>query len=292
MKIKHLWVCASLLMLLTDCRSQKARGQKTTEQNPAVDSPAVESDPIKGYSENLHKLFREAQNGTSKRIEIARETVDPSHPAAFQGNTRYGTDTVEIRVVSGISKDHDEALLAHELFHVVLYNKGFSAGVAHTNYSIQGVRVSDFEQTLSQTGTAINSCFADELIDRETARRGFKPKLLTDLEAKENLDQIAKIANDSDLAIRTHTILQQSAALTVFCLAIRHPSTTDAMDKADAKLTPNIVKFEKILFQQFKNSRCQVNDPKGCFALTLRLRDASGFSQIVALKNPATNEWE
>jgi glutathionyl-hydroquinone reductase len=109
---------------------------------------------------------------------------------------------------------------------------------------------------------------------------------------KENLDQISKIANDSDLAIRTHTILQQSAALSVFCLAIRHPSTADAMDKADAKLTPNIVKFETVLFQQFKSSRCQIDDPKGCFALTLRLRDASGFNEIVFLKNPATNEWE
>jgi hypothetical protein len=49
-----------------------------------------------------------------------------------------------LTIASGVSKSYDEALLAHELFHVALRNKGFNAGVELApGYVIPGVSTPD-----------------------------------------------------------------------------------------------------------------------------------------------------
>jgi len=42
-------------------------------------------------------------------------------------------------VAAGPSNDYDESVLAHELFHVILDNKGFSLGSADSSYEIPGI---------------------------------------------------------------------------------------------------------------------------------------------------------
>ncbi len=238
----------------------------------------------------LQKLLREAQNGSSVHIRIETYTTDPSKLAAFQGQTRYGTDEIEIDVASGVSKSYDEALLAHELFHVVLHNKGFNPGVKLApGYVIPGLSTPDTDRFLAPIGTWVNSCFPDELIDRETAKRGFKPALLTDLQAQETLTGMKELG---DQRISISELAQRGYAVSLFCLGLRRPSSIQAIDKLADVLSPEIAKTERALRRQFAGSRCHFNDPKSCYALTVRLRDAARFEGIIALKNPSTSNWQ
>jgi hypothetical protein len=86
-------------------------------------------------------------------------------------------------------------------------------------------------------------------------------------------------------------ILQKDIAVSLFCLAKRHPSSIEKLDKAIAKY-PEVIKIEKMLLRRFADSRCDFADSGGCYALTVQLRDASGFRKIIALKNPLTSKWE
>ncbi len=262
------------------------------------DKPNAHPGPHELGSENgkrsltLQKLLREAESGSSVPIRIEAYTPDPSKPAAFQGQTRgYDTDEIEIHVASGVSKSYDEALLAHELFHVVLHNKGFNPGVKlFPGYVIPRTSEPDTDRFLAPIGTWVNSCFPDELIDRETAKRGFRPVLLTDLQAKETLTAMKKSV-DQRTSI-SDPLAQRGYAVVQFCLGLRHPSSMQAIDKLSDTLSPETAKTERALRRQFAGSRCHFNDPKGCYALTVRLRDAAGFKGMIALKNPSTSNWE
>ena len=261
------------------------------------DKPNAHPGPKELGSENgklslaLQKLLREAQSGSSVPIRIETYTPDPSNPAAFQGQTRYDPDEIEIHVASGVSKSYDEALLAHELFHVVLHNKGFNPGVKLApGYVIPGLSTPDTDQRLAPIGSWVNSCFPDELIDRETAKRGFRPALLTDLQAKEALTGMKKLA-DQRMSI-SGPLAQRGNAVQLFCLGLRRPSSIQAIDKLADALSPEIAKTENALRRQFAGSKCHFDDPKGCYALTVQLRDAAGFKGMIVLKNRSTSNWE
>jgi hypothetical protein len=279
------YICLVLLLLATN-------GVPQTHDKPNAHPGPKELGSESGKrSLALQKLLRQAQSGSSVPIRIETYTPDPSNPAAFQGRTQYRTDEIEISVASGVSKSYDEALLAHELFHVILRNKGFNAGVGLApGYVIPGVSASDTVRYFGPIETFVNSCFPDELIDRETAKRGFRPALLTDLQAKEALTGMKEMA-DHRISI-SETLAQSGNAVNLFCLGLRHPSSIQAIDKLADALSPEIAKTERALRRQFTGSRCHFDDPKGCYALTIRLRDAAGFKGMIALKNPSTSKWE
>jgi len=239
----------------------------------------------------IQKLLGEAQSGSSVPIRIETYTPDPSHPAAFQGSTSYGIDETVVHVASGVSKTYDEALLAHELFHIILHNKGFNPGVKLApEYRIPGISEAGTDQFIRPIGMWVNSCFPDELIDRQTAQRGFKPSLLTDLQSKEALAGM-KQEVDQKVSI-SDPLAQRGNAVQLFCLSLRHPSSIQPIEKLANGLSPEIVKTERALRRQFVGSKCQFHNPRGCYAMTVRLRDAAGFKGIIALKNPSTSNWE
>ena len=264
---------------------------QTHDQSNAHPGPKELGSESGERSPALQNLLREAQSGSSVPIRIETYTPDPSKPAAFQGQTWYRADKIEINVASGVSKSYDEALLAHELFHVVLHNKGFNPGVTLARgYVIPGLTAPDTNRFLAPIGTGVNSCFPDELIDRETAKRGFKPALLTDLQAEETLAGLKKSA-DQRIPV-SDPLAQRGNAVNLFCLGLRRPSSIQAIDKVADAWSPEIAKKERALRRQFAGSRCHFDDPKGCYALTVRLRDAAGFKGMIALKNPSTSNLE
>lgn len=275
-----------LLLLATDVVSQTPDKMKAH-----VDAKALRSENGK-WSVALQKLFRQAQDGSSVPIRVTTYSPRPSNPASFQGQTRgYDSDEIEIHVASGVSKSYDESLLAHELFHVVLHNKGFNPGVKLApGYVIPGLSTTDSDRNLAPIGTWVNSCFPDELIDRETAKRGFTPFLLTELEAKETLTGLQQLV-DQRISI-SDDLAQKGNAVNLFCLGLRRPSSIEAIDKLSAALSPEILRTEKALRRKFAGDRCHFDDAKHCYALTVLLRDAAGFKGMIALKNPSTFKWE
>jgi hypothetical protein len=238
------------------------------------------------WSPAIQELIADAQSGSSVPIRIETFHLDVSKMVAYQGQTSYGDDAINMRVGAGVSKDYDEALLAHELFHVILSNKGASTRHVGENPHYNTISRSE----IGSAGTRVNSCFTDELIDRETAKRGFKPGLLTDLEAKWVLAALERRTNNAYRI--SEPVLQRSDAVKLFCLGLRHPSSEQRIDKLLDTVSPGTAKAERELRRKFNGVRCEFDDPKGCFALAVRLRDAAEFQDFIALKNPITSQWE
>lgn len=242
------------------------------------------------YSPKLQALLDRAQSGTSVPIHIETYTLSPGEPEPLQGNTRHADGGIFITVASGISKEYEEALLAHELFHVILDNKKFNAGAGlKSPYRIPYMTMEDSMQSLHHIGTTLTSCFPDGLIDRETAKLGFKPELLTDRQVELILNQLRDASIPPDAAVKTVTIMQKGSGLELFCLAKRRRDIPmDQIEKGESLISPEIVKAEKDLLKIFSGAQCKIDDPNGCYALTLKLRDAVGLNGILYLRNPYT----
>ena len=233
------------------------------------------------YSPGLQEIIAEATSGTHLPIRV--ETVAPDLDAqeAYQGQTTYKSHEIVMRVLGGISKDYDEALLGHEYFHVILHNRGFVNQTAVLkSYQLPNLRPEDSAVVLSDVQTVLGSCFLDALIDRETSKHGLKPALLNERQATGTLRAMTQTS--AGLALRTEAILQKAEALTLFCLAIRKGGfSMEALNKAAEKLSPEIVREEQQLVKSFGKVECQLKEPKVCYDYTLQLRDAAGLHGIV-----------
>jgi len=140
------------------------------------------------------------------------------------------------------------------------------------------------------TATQINSCFNDELIDRETLKRGFQPKLLLDKSRDETLQMAVNFEpNEGE---EWPDVVKKGTAVLLFCHSHRVSATS--MKQYWAALKPKYGKtvfdYEKALEAKFRGKRCQMNDPVGCYALTLQLRDSADLKGVIMLRNPQTHE--
>lgn len=129
----------------------------------------------------------------------------------------------------------------------------------------------------------MNSCFPDELIDRKTTKRGFKPKLLMDMKVGfRNL--AAGQQNDEgypDIAKRLQAMLN-------FCTMIRL-SNSDRLEFKSliaAKMGPSVSTYTQNLVTQFQGKRCAITDPSGCYRLTGQLRHAAALDDVFQLCTP------
>ena len=120
-------------------------------------------------------------------------------------------------------------------------------------------------------------------------KRGFKANLLTDAQAGMLQQQTVR---DATGLFSSEPIMQQMQAVGLFCLARRHPSSAAGLDEAFEKISPNVVEREHALQRWFKKAACQLHDPKGCYELTVQLRDRSHLKDVIFLKNPRTQKWE
>ena len=208
-----------------------------------------------------------------------------------QGTNHLSDDRkhwVVCHMVKPGDKEYSDALLAHELTHIILTNKGFNAEA-----QIETPEGTEVEENLKQAATLMGGdCFADDLVDRETAKRGFKPNLLvkTQLEWTEQIvthDPVGYYENGPDL---NKTIY----AVELFCMGRRVPALTmhEFEKRVATSFGPTIMEREKRLSSQFQGRRCYVGDPSGCFKVVLSLRSATQMNKFIFFKNPKTGKWE
>ncbi len=190
----------------------------------------------------------------------------------------------------GPSKDYNDALLAHELSHVILISRGFSG--AHTVPPPKRPESTESARAIQFIMRQLGDCFPDELIDRQTSKRGFTPKLLLgrqiDLIVQDlALFQVGEYESVSDL-------VKQAEALKLFCLGKRlAPSEMQNLEnRVKLKYGPSIIEREKRLSTQFQDQRCGIDDPPQCVKLTLELRDFVGMNGTIFFANPKTHKWE
>ncbi len=252
------------------------------------------STPIpSSHSKRIQTLLREAQASTSLPIVIKLVPVSLS-PRKFQGHTNYEERQIVVTAGMGVSPEYDEAILAHELFHVVLNNKHFAAGAKPVPYTLQnnGKGRDLVDEALPTIASGLNSCFSDELIDREMMKHGFRPQLLLEREINETVQGANGFEpNEGD---SWPDLVRHGQAMIFFCLAKRIP--IQSMRDLEKKLRPidgsTILDLEHKLIARFRGQKCQIDKPTACYKLTLQLRDAAGLKGIIVLRNPATLQPE
>ena len=234
------------------------------------------------YSKSVQGLFKEAQATDARPIIV--KTI-PSSPGFLQGHTNGEADRIEITVMAGVSRDYDDALLAHELFHVILNSRGFADGGA----PVTGT--TDFD-LLNKVVNNLNSCFSDELIDREMVNRGLKPKRLLDKEVEWTLQRAS--AYERNEVESWPEMGKKGQAVRLFCLAKRIPeqSRRKVENRMKPALGSSIVDREKKLMTRFKGRSCQIDQTEECYQLTLQLRDAAGLKGVIHMRNPKTHALE
>jgi hypothetical protein len=240
------------------------------------------------YSKSVQDLFKRAQATDARPIIV--KTI-PSSPQPLQGHTNGEADRIEITVMAGVSRDYDDALLAHELFHVILNSRGFADGGATVPYT-SGPPDPELNSALNSIVHVLNSCFSDELIDRETAKIHLKAKLLLDTEVEQTTKMGSAYGrNEGELWPEA---AKNGQAVVLFCLAKRipEPSMRTVEDKLKFGLGPGILDRESKLIAKFKGRRCQINQPDACYHLTLQLRDAAGLKDLIHMRNPKTHSLE
>jgi hypothetical protein len=145
---------------------------------------------------------------------------------------------------------------------------------------------------LSRISTSLISCFSDELIGRELEKRGLKPRL--QLEKEIDWTKKATLEHRLGEGDSWPTIIKDGQALSLFCLAKR--TSAKSMRDIEKTIRPVVgsdcLDREAKLITIFHGQRCEMNDPKTCYKLTLQLRNAAGFKGVIYLRNPETHMLE
>jgi hypothetical protein len=223
--------------------------------------------------------------------------VTPADTGILEGSVSYNSEIVITIPPPSGSQDYDEAIKAHELFHIILNSRGFagigfSAPASAAMLFPPNMRQSVMQEggLLNRVAISLNSCFPDELIDRETAKRGFKSQLVPQKEMNGKI-QSSQLIHGNETSL---DLVKRGQGLQDFCLLNRLSETEKLKYESatELKMGPSEDAYRKRLLETFQGKRCEFSDPEGCHQLTLQLREASGFKDVIHLHKPQTGEVE
>jgi hypothetical protein len=166
-------ICVSLFCLLAFVQGASDGSHLCDEALPSASDfkrlrdDTVNSLPQFGHSKRLQRLLDKARAASKVPIRFTQL------PVRFP-NTSATEATKQERVIAlrgGMDAALQENSIAHELFHIILQEKGFAAVVHVSEAKAQGNAM-----WLLEIGHAITSCVDDALIDRKMAYLGFRSK--------------------------------------------------------------------------------------------------------------------
>jgi hypothetical protein len=197
------------------------------------------------------------------RVEIV--TPEPGSADDYLGRTFFRDNEIVVNVTTSSSKDYDEAMRGHEYFHIILHNKGFvSKTWVPPSYQLDDLTPEASRDVLTNLQINIPSCFLDELIDRETSKRGLKPEIINERSERSTRRLAESAALAPAPALRTQPTVQKAMALGLFCLAIRKRTfSMDAIEHAVGAMNSAIVIQERQLVNQFGNTHLRGKRSQG-----------------------------
>ena len=233
----------------TDVASEKT--PRTEDKTP----------PSPKYSPHIKKLFLRAQSGMSVPI---RDIPIPFSNGPTQGRDGPSPDGRFWDISHNYGKPtvYDDAIVAHELFHTVLMNRGFF----NANHIREGQIVPSIKPLVDATA-ALNlivhligpDCFPDELIDQEMKKEGFKPQLLVEDEMRQMENGASRFNPDREEMLDQ---VRAAYALQVFSVGkrISDRSMLGFEKRIEGKwgsdVGPDIIARERKLSKQFRGQRC------------------------------------
>jgi hypothetical protein len=251
---------------------------ESASQSPSAPPDYIRILPPSARSSKLIDFFSQIQRDNPVPIRFMQSDLSIPNLA---GQTSFLTHETVIRY-SETWHTELEDLLAHELGHVLLRQRGLSMEVAVVRSQ------SPFFQALA---TSISSAVEDFLIAKMMLEKGFRPQVVW-----EHLAQNLLHPQPISPEIKRGDGFQRAAGLRLFAaLDLRKlfekdvVITSEQLEAAAAALNPGIVLYERAYFKALGTLDC--TDVLTCFNKTSQLRDIVGFSQI-AIRNPSTKKFE
>jgi hypothetical protein len=238
------------------------------------------------YSKRVQKILADARAALVAASDARTLTIEPTSTLGLsqdaQGDTAYYFFRIVITVHFRTAPEYDDALVAHELTHVILNSRKFVGGAQPSPQS--KTLVPGDRELLKTDATRLISCFPDELIDRETTARGFKPALINDM--TEGFRKLADAQPNLDEGYSD--ILKRLQAMLNFCVLKRMSNADRVKFKSliATKMGPSVSKYTQDLITEFGDKRCVITDPSGCYQLTRQLRHAAGLDAVFNLCTP------
>lgn len=228
------------------------------------------------YSQKFQALLEEAKQYSKLPVRI--EPLSPEQSKLYQGRIEFRQSEIVVRIGKGYSPEHEEQILAHELFHVILFVEGFSKGYGFSR-NFEGTRRGKF---LDSVGSALQSCLMDVVIDERMSRRGFNPELLARRQIMLRREQIPEASRQDPLWLGY-------VALHIFCSSLRRGANLTQLQQLSEEVDPTMGNRVDALAAQFgRVSVANLDTPGKWFIATKHLRDAAGFRGIIQIVNPET----
>jgi hypothetical protein len=225
---------------------------------PVDDS--IDSLPPGEYSARLKTLFQETKAISSRPIRFT--LMSEQGAAEHQGRTSFLEKETVVEIVSSASGELRENLIAHELLHIVLKESDF-------NYATWVEKGVADQQLLLETGEGITGCVNDVVIDRRMEAKGFKPELLSRIEAT-NYEK----PHNFPPSLSNNPVFVKKAGLRLYCLSQKKRDfSLPAVEDAFRTINPEIVKTADGLSARIRDvGRCST--AADCNELMKRIRDA------------------
>jgi hypothetical protein len=258
------------------------------------------------YSPRIQKLLREARAAEAKYGKNRPISFKTTEIGQFQGfSDLTKDDRIEIHIPPRIAPDYDDAILAHELMHVILNARGFAGAIDKGEFepylapNARALFGTSYTAAMKQaalydTIVKLNFCFSDELIDRETAKRGFNPDLVLQKEMERRLQSLSSLHESYENRPDVEKHHQALGEFVFLNRLSRSPKLKASMLRYEnisgPKLGPDVEMLRNRLLDTFKGRRCDITKPEDCYRLTLELRGAVSLKGVVLLPKPKT--WD
>jgi hypothetical protein len=231
-----------------------------------LDSDVVDALPVGRWSDALHRLFQQAKSSAKVSIRITMQAGDEF------GFVARVSEGYVIGIRSDLGQEEQESDIAHELYHIVLQQKGYAAQI-HTPDGAS--------HYVQEIGYTITSCVDDAIIDEKTSALGFHPELL-------NRRRYEHLQLPPDVQVRLQDpVYMDGTALLIACDTFRKGNGNRLLTRW-ALTSAEVARHAEELRNKIGTIRC--DDAKACNERKKQIRDILHYPILFC--NPLVGKWE
>lgn len=253
-------------------RERSTEGQSVTRAGSSPQCDYIQPKCGK-YSERLQLLYNRATHVRMAPINIERLPTT-RHQNRNLASTCMDERQTCVQVAEGTTERESEAILAHEFYHILLWNEGFRfRPIGSTRINKADIKM------VSASLTAILNCFVDPIVDTRMLSSGFDVHPVSSLaqENHRNYLQSILLSGVELNKYRTSRLHQKYLALTLFCGSLREQFRSADAETLASQISPSIV--SNLAAIRKKSSKASCKTPEECLVLMRSLREASGLSK-------------
>ena len=231
-----------------------------------LDTDVVDSLPAGQWSVALRTLFQQAKSSAKVPIRFTMQAGDNF------GFVVRVTEGYVIGIRPDLNHEDQESDIAHELYHIVLQQKGYASQV-HTPDGVS--------RYVQEIGYTITSCVDDAIIDEKTFALGFHPELLN-----RRRYEHPQIPSDVQARLQDPVYLD-GTALVIACDTFRKGNGNQLLTRWTS-VSPRAAKHAEELRNKIGTIQC--DDAEACNEKKKQIRDTLHYPILFC--NPLVGKWE